>query len=89
MQVAVKKMATGQVPFEDFTKFSQHLQTLAFATRTCKKLCRLLGFVVLDGTTCQVMQLHQQSLQQLLARSPGEHTTQPQQAGSYVLICLH
>ena len=74
MQVAVKKLATGQVPSAEFTKFSQHLQMLAFATRTCGKLCRLLGFVVLDGTICQVMQLHQQSLQQLLTTSPGQHT---------------
>lgn len=75
MQVAVKKLETGQVPFEEFTEFSQHLQMLAFATRTCKKLCKLLGFVILDGTICQVMPLHQQSLQQLLATSSGEPRT--------------
>lgn len=72
MQVAVKRLETGQLPFEEFTNFSQHLQMLAFATKTCEKLCKLLGFVVLDGTICQVMPLHQQSLQQLFATSPGE-----------------
>ena len=45
---------------------------LAFATKTCGKLCQLLGHVVLDGMICQVMQVYQQSLQQLLATSAGE-----------------
>ena len=72
MQVAAKKLPTGQVPAEAFTEFTQHLQMLAFATRTCTKLCPLLGFIVTDGTVCLVMHLYQQSLQQLLASSAGD-----------------
>lgn len=68
----MKKLQTRQVPAEDFAKFTQHLQMVAFATKTCGKLCQLLGYVVLDGTICQVMQLYQRSLQQLLATPAGE-----------------
>ena len=71
--MAVKKLQTRQVPVEAFAKFTQHLQMLAFATKTCGKLCQLLGYVVLDGEICQVMQLYQQSLLQLLATSASEH----------------
>ena len=67
LQVAVKKLPTARVPPQPFAAFMQQLQTLAFATKTCSKLCRLMGLVILDGNICQVLQLYQQSLQDLLA----------------------
>ena len=66
MQVAVKKLPTSQVPAQEFRQFLQFLETLAFATKTCNKLCRLLGFTVKDGCICQVLPLYAQSLQQLM-----------------------
>jgi len=57
---------------EALSQFKLKLQTLAFASNMCNRLCRLLGFVVLDGNLCLVMRLYQQSLQQLLASSEGD-----------------
>lgn len=72
LQVAVKKLPTAQVSSEALAQFKSKLQTLAFASSTCNRLCRLLGFIVLDGNLCLVMRLYQQSLQQLLATSEGK-----------------
>ena len=71
VQVAVKRMPTAQLPAEAFTEFTQYLQMVAFATRACKKLCLPLGFVVVEGRVCQVMQLYEESLQQLLSSCEG------------------
>ncbi len=72
IQVAVKKLETAQVSAEALSEFKVKLQTLAFASSMCNRLCRLLGFIVLDGNLCLVMRLYQQSLQQLLGSSQGK-----------------
>lgn len=72
VQVAVKKLPTAQVSSDALAQFKSKLQTLAFASSMCNRLCRLLGFIVLDGNLCLVMRLYQQSLQQLLATSEGK-----------------
>jgi len=72
IQVAVKKLQTAQVSAEALAEFKVKLQTLAFASSMCNRLCRLLGFIVLDGNLCLVMHLYQQSLQQLLGSSQGK-----------------
>jgi len=72
IQVAVKKLPTAQVSAEALSEFKVKLQTLAFASSMCNRLCRLLGFIVLDGNLCLVMRLYQQSLQQLLGSSQGK-----------------
>lgn len=71
IQVAVKKLQTAQVSAEALSEFKVKLQTLAFASSMCNRLCRLLGFIVLDGNLCLVMRLYQQFLQQLLGSSDG------------------
>ena len=71
-QVAVKKLPTEQVPPEEFAAFTQHLQMLAFAAKPCSRLCRLLGYVAVNGAICQVMPLYQLSLQQVLTTCQGE-----------------
>ena len=72
LQVVVKKLQTAQVPPAALTQFKLKLHTLAFASSMCSRLCRLLGFVVTDGNLCLVMRRYQQSLQHLLASSPGK-----------------
>ena len=72
VQVAVKKLPTAQVSSTALSEFKLKLQTLAFASSMCNRLCRLLGFIVVDGNLCLVMRRYQQSLQQLLASSEGK-----------------
>lgn len=72
VQVAVKKLPTAQVSSAALSEFKLKLQTLAFASSMCNRLCRLLGFIVIDGDMCLVMRLYQRSLQQLLASSEGK-----------------
>ena len=72
LQVAVKKLQTAQVSFEALSQFKLKLQTLAFASSMCSRLCRLLGFAVLDGNLCLVMRLYPHSLRQVLAASEGD-----------------
>ena len=71
MQVAVKRLHTSQVSAEDLTQFKIKLQSLAFASSMCHKVCRLLGFVVLDGNLYLVMRKYPQSLTELLASPEG------------------
>lgn len=72
IQVAVKKLPTAQVSSAALSEFKLTLQTLAFASSMCNRLCRLLGFIVIDGNICLVMRRYQQSLQQLLASPEGK-----------------
>lgn len=89
LQVAVKKLQTAQVSSEALTQFKVKLQTLAFASNMCYRLCRLLGFVVIDGSLCLVMRQYQQSLQQLLASSEGGGHASPSCAMLCVNLCQH
>ncbi|KAL3152724.1 hypothetical protein ABBQ38_012315 [Trebouxia sp. C0009 RCD-2024] len=76
VQVAVKKLPTAQVSSTALSEFKLKLQTLAFASSMCNRLCRLLGFIVVDGNLCLVMRRYQQSLQQLLASLEGKSVPQ-------------
>lgn len=89
MQVAVKKLPTGQVPADACTDFTQYLQTLAFATRTCKKLCLSLGFILVNGMVGQVMPLYEESLQQLLSTCKGEYSDQVSSLSYVMLGSMH